>query len=88
MTNEEPVQRMSVPFVIFIEKMRSSRGVNFANDLDLYTNEVNECRRQILTNVINNKLDPNQQIIITESGNFDWTALKKENNCNNNDLSN
>lgn len=63
------------------EKMRSSRGVNFVNDLDLYTNEVNESRRQILTNVINNKSDHDLQKI-TENGNFDWTALIQENYCN------
>lgn len=60
--------------------MRSSRGVNFANDLDLYTNEVNECRKQILTNDINKKLDHKQQIT-TKCGNFDWTALIEEHNC-------
>lgn len=72
---------ISFPLLISSEKMRSSRGVNFANDLDLYINEVNESRRQILTNVINNKLDHNQQITTTERGNLDWTAFIKENNC-------
>lgn len=67
--------------MISTEKMRSSRGVYFANDLNLYINEVNESRRQILTNVINNKLDQNQQITITEHENFDWTVLINENNC-------
>lgn len=72
----------SVKFIISIgistEQMRSNRGVNFANDLDLYTNEVNECRRQILSNVLSNTLDHHQQIT-TENGNFNWTALLKEN---------
>lgn len=65
-------------FVTSAEKMRSSRGVNFVNDLDLYTNEVNESRRYILTNDINNKSLHNPQKI-TENGTFDWTALKQEN---------
>lgn len=83
-TTEEPFNKFFridnfICIAISTEQMRSNRGVNFANDLDLYTNEVNECRRQILTNVINNKLDHHQPITTENGRHFNWTALLKEN---------
>lgn len=59
---------------LFTEKMRSSRNIAFAKDLDLHTYPTNECQKRIL---VNSQMDTGK---LVEDENFNWTILNDNRN--------